>query len=257
MQAVSGVRHAGDVLNLFTAATPEWGAAAAGRALGLSRSHAHRLLVTLSQIGLLDRVERTGRFRLGWEWFSRMTSVLESDRLFTKGAPVLRRFATTHDVRPVLSVWANGTIFGIQVTPEPSISYLHLRHCMAAGIVLMAGLSGDDLAKAAAEGAGVKGFPTAAGLGRCLNHVQSGGLLVRSESSSTDVRWLAAPVMDVDDRVAAAVALYVPEGMHTRFRNLSTDLGRAATAVTSALHPGLGKYRQFNETRTVVDILDL
>jgi hypothetical protein len=54
VQLISGVLHAGDVLSLFTPGEPEWGAADVGRAVGLSRSHTHRLLSTLTQIGLLD-----------------------------------------------------------------------------------------------------------------------------------------------------------------------------------------------------------
>src|SRR3712207_8199484 len=59
------VTRAGLVLDLFSVERPEWGATAVARELDIAKSQAHELLVSLSDIGLLERV-RAGRYRLGW-----------------------------------------------------------------------------------------------------------------------------------------------------------------------------------------------
>lgn len=58
------IRKVGEVLRLFTAATPEHGLSDLARATGHSVSGTHDLVDGLARIGLLRRVER-GRYRLG------------------------------------------------------------------------------------------------------------------------------------------------------------------------------------------------
>ena len=108
MQLVNGVHQAGQVLDLFTAYAPEWGAADVGRALGLSRSHAHRLLSTLTEIGLLERSGPGGRFRLSWACFGYGSVLRDSDPLVVAGVPILRDLKAMRGVDPMLAIWRRG-----------------------------------------------------------------------------------------------------------------------------------------------------
>jgi len=68
------------VLDLFTAEEPEWGATAAAERLGVAKSLAHDVLVSLTAIGLLQRV-RHGRYRLGWRTLSLATVLLRTSEM--------------------------------------------------------------------------------------------------------------------------------------------------------------------------------
>jgi Fibronectin type III-like domain/IclR helix-turn-helix domain len=67
---LTGVAHAGQVLDLFSTDAPEWGPADVSRVLVISKSHAHYLLSTLASVGLLER-QGSRRYRLGLRCLAR------------------------------------------------------------------------------------------------------------------------------------------------------------------------------------------
>ena len=85
---ILAIEHAGAVLALFSAERPEWGASSAGRALGLSKSGSHHLLVSLASIGLLRRAAN-GRFRLGWRALELARTIGATDELVATAIPVM------------------------------------------------------------------------------------------------------------------------------------------------------------------------
>jgi DNA-binding IclR family transcriptional regulator len=101
---VSGVGHAGEILDLFTPQAPEWGATNAARELGISKSHAHRLLASLAQLGLLEREPSTRRYRLGWRWLVFASVVLETNALISSAVPIMRSLTEQLDLEAALAV---------------------------------------------------------------------------------------------------------------------------------------------------------
>lgn len=83
------VCRAGDLLDLFDAENPEWGATAVSRRLDITKSQAHEMLVSLESIGLLRRAAR-GRFRLGWKTVTLSKRLLRSEFTGSEGAIVRR-----------------------------------------------------------------------------------------------------------------------------------------------------------------------
>src|SRR3954447_23586834 len=86
---IQAIEHAGAVLALFTAQRPEWGASTVARSLGVSKSAAHNMLVSLTGIGLLRRVPR-GHYRLGWRAVEMADTIAATDELVAAAMPVLR-----------------------------------------------------------------------------------------------------------------------------------------------------------------------
>jgi DNA-binding IclR family transcriptional regulator len=72
------VTRAGEVLDLFDVAAPEWGASAVARRLDIGKSQAHAILLSLANIGLLRRSGR-GRYRLGWRTLTMGHELLQSE----------------------------------------------------------------------------------------------------------------------------------------------------------------------------------
>lgn len=72
------VERTGAVLDLFTSDQPEWGPTAVARELGIAKSQAHELLLSLGGIGFLRRNGK-GRYRLGWRALSLREDLLRSE----------------------------------------------------------------------------------------------------------------------------------------------------------------------------------
>lgn len=135
---VSGVQHAGEILDLFTPHAPEWGAAGAGRELGISRTHAHRLLGSLANLGLLDR-QPNRRYRLGVRSLALASVLLETSPLMANALPLMRSLNDQLDLDAALAVWDRGGVLWLQPGAHPLLVLRHPRDCVAAGTILLAG----------------------------------------------------------------------------------------------------------------------
>jgi DNA-binding IclR family transcriptional regulator len=210
---LSGVHHAGQILNLFTTGESEWGAADVGRSLGISRSHAHRLLSTLAQVGLLNRVEPSGRFRLSWTWFQYADVIRASDPLISSGVPIMKRLREGYGLESLLAIWRDGAV--VSFSPEAADAHREFADCPALRLVLMAGLPDDELAEHIASTRTVGRLPLRGEVDHAIRQVRAGGLLVREELNA-EGRWLVAPIMDRENIVAAlrvyAGGTHCPDG---------------------------------------------
>jgi DNA-binding IclR family transcriptional regulator len=93
---LSSVSRVGRVLDLFTPGSPEWGASGVAHELGIAKSSAHALLVTLDDIGLVRRLT-DGRYRLGWRIAELNRALRASTELGTEQRARLQRVADDLD----------------------------------------------------------------------------------------------------------------------------------------------------------------
>ncbi len=99
-RSLGTVTRAGRALDLFTPQQPVWGATSLARELGVAKSQAHQMLISLSEIGLLRR-ESGGRYRLGWRTLALGRDMLHSQ--FPDGAlQPLRQLALRYQEPVVL-----------------------------------------------------------------------------------------------------------------------------------------------------------
>ena len=206
---VSGVGHAGDILNLFATNTPEWGATDVGRVLGISKSHAHRLLSSLNALGLLERQPRNRRYRLGWRWLSVAAVLIETNPLVTNAVPVIRELQEQLDVTGRLSVWDRDGVISLQPGRDPILTRDTFGDCVPVSTVLLAGRSRtairgstDILTSALTRSSG--------DLDERLTHVRTGGLIGDPDHGQCRSYCLAAPVIDTDGGVIAALSVHLP-----------------------------------------------
>jgi DNA-binding IclR family transcriptional regulator len=237
MEVVSGVRHAADVLGLFTRAQPEWGAAHVARALQISRSHAHRLLSTLAEVGLLDKVQPAGRFRLSWTWFAFADVLLASDPLVCAAVPILRKLEETHYVECVLGVWAQGSILSLRPSTVPMISPLDFAEGFLPALVVIAELTDEELDRMLLSRGTVAGaLPRGPRLANCIHKVRTLGLLTKTDAEAPDSYWeAAAAVVDDQGRVVAAVAARTAVTRSLEPRRAAAAAKRAADLLSASL----------------------
>ena len=102
------VGRAGQVLDLFSTDNPEWGATAVAHELEVAKSQAHELLVSLADIGLLER-HGPGRYRLGWRVVALNTLVVDSSHLGAEPTRVLAALAAQTGEAAHLATWGPGS----------------------------------------------------------------------------------------------------------------------------------------------------
>ena len=102
------------VLKCFSEMEPEIGISNLAKRLGLAKSTAHRLAVTLLSEGLLEQNQENGRYRLGIS-------------LFIMGALVRRRLDVSNMAQPFLNVLRErtGETIHLAVMNETNIIYLY------------------------------------------------------------------------------------------------------------------------------------
>jgi len=236
---ISGVRHAGQILDLFTSSEPEWGAAEVGRSVGISRSHAHRLLATLAEIGLLDRIEKGGRFRLSWMWFEYARVIRASDPLVASGVPIMRKLRTSHGLDSLLAVWRRGAVLSFSDEAASGGMGRERSVCPAMRLVLMAGLPDDERKSHLASASMTAWFSGPEEMEEAIRRVQAGSVLVGPDADAPDGRWLVAPVID-GQSIVAALGVYA-RGEHCSDGHNAVAVVKMATAsLTSSLHLSRG-----------------
>jgi DNA-binding IclR family transcriptional regulator len=224
---VSGVRHAGEILELFTREAPEWGAARAARELGISKSHAHRLLCSLGALGLLERQPGSGRYRVGLRSLALSSVLVETDPLLVAALPILRALEHRPGLEAALAVSDREGVLWLQPSADRLLARRDLADCLAAGTVLLAGRTEAEITARAALAA-----PAHDLRGR-VEHVLAGGLIGDFRGEACD---LAAPIIDTPGSVLAALSVRAPRiRWQVHKREFTCALRAAALRLTSSV----------------------
>jgi IclR family transcriptional regulator, KDG regulon repressor len=138
------VTRAGSLLDLFTSGDPEWGATAVAAQLGIAKSQAHELLVSMVAIGLLRRSGR-GRYRLGWRTVALARDALHGEfpdtvlqllvRLATRFSEPVQLVALDREHLAVIARRQGTRGTDAQI---PAYSNESVLHCSAVGKCLLA-----------------------------------------------------------------------------------------------------------------------
>lgn len=235
------VGRAGQVLDLFSAEAPEWGATAVAHELDVSKSQAHELLVSLADIGLLQR-HGPGRYRLGWRIVALNSLVVDTSVAGPDAVRVLRALAAETGEAVELAAWGAGAAICVAsfagrdpFGPPAGAPGARLPgHCTALGKVLLAAQPRDAVDEALER----DGLPrltertiaTPALLLAELDAVRRRGFACEEQERDLAVCAVAAPVRALDGRVVAAIGLAMPA---TRWSRTARDSMRSVAAAAA------------------------
>jgi DNA-binding IclR family transcriptional regulator len=234
---------------LFSAERPEWGATAAARELGIAKSQAHELLVSLTGIGLLQRVG-AGRYRVGWRIAS-LNQLLAANvhAVTARAVPVMRELGERYGETLHVAVWdgEHAVCIAVQdgrlaarVTP-PAVGAAMPAHATGPGKVLLAGRPPGEL-EALLPRLGLaritrRTIVDLPRLHRELAGVRSRGWAYEEGESRPDACTVAAPIVRRGDGVVAAVGLSAPPSRWLRHRGeyVRAVVGAAAQASSGSV----------------------
>ncbi|MFQ5417310.1 MAG: IclR family transcriptional regulator [Myxococcota bacterium] len=235
MEATGTVDKAVDVLFHLHAQGAPQGVTAVGRALGLPKSSAHRLLAALGRRGLVERDDR-GRYRPGIGLVALGLGALESDPVVAAARPVLE--AAARDMgetcflvgaraeRLVVLAKAEGKGF-LRASPQVGASVPV--HATAVGKIFLAFGAGDVSADPHFERFSLRTVPDAVALDAEVARARHRGFAENRDEWIPGLSVLAAPVR-AGERLLAAVAAAAPS---SRYEVLGVDVIRRRTLAAS------------------------
>ncbi|MGZ8595599.1 MAG: IclR family transcriptional regulator [Actinomycetota bacterium] len=238
MRATDSAERVVHVLDLLGAAPEGLGVSEVARELSVHRSTASRLLGTLAASRIVERDERSARYRLGARIVGLAASAVSRLPVVSQARPELEHLSLTSSETANLSI-LDGThvVYVDQVTPAQTVvmaSWVGRRspaHASSSGKVMLA--FGDpalrDLVlRGTLEAVTSKTVTDPAKLRAILEQTRRRGYAVSTGELEDGLVTLAAPVV-VDGRAVAAVSLSGPS-----FRIPARDVSRLARLLVDA-----------------------
>jgi IclR family pca regulon transcriptional regulator len=212
------------ILLTFSETKPLLGVSEVARAVGLSRSSAHRYVATLTKLGYLEQDAATRRYRLGLRVVDLGFSAINSMELRQIAAPTLQELSdsTGHTVN--MAVLDGVEVLYVERCRSSSQGQrdidlnLHVgsrmpAYCTSMGKALLAWLPPDDLEARVARIDLVRRGPNTLtsreDLLEELAHVRRDGLAVNNEELSYGLRSIGVPIRARSGEVVAAINLAV------------------------------------------------
>lgn len=244
------------ILSAFRSGRPLLGVSELARAVGLSRSTAHRYIATLADLGYLEQDAATRKYRLGARVLDLGFSAINSMGLRELAAPHLQALCdeTGHTVNMAVLDGADIVYIERCRATQPGRRDIDLNlytgsrlpaYCTSMGKVLLASLEPakqrDALAQVRFVQRGPNTLTARADLLAELARARETGLAVNNEELAYGLRSIAAPVHGPSGEVVAAINLAVHRSvlsLDALVETLGPTLKRTAAEISSRIGAG-------------------
>lgn len=208
------------ILKLFSPDSPAWGVMDVARTIGIHKSTASRLMGTLEQEGFLESDPQTGKYRLGLQVVMLASSAARGGDLRSLVKPAMEELSRATQETINLTVIQGTECVNLEQIPSPhrikNIGWIGRRtplHCTSTGKAMLAFLSPSERARllpARLERYTSRTITRRARLLRELEEIRRRGYAVAQEELEEGLTAVAAPVLDQEGKVVAALAVTGP-----------------------------------------------
>lgn len=218
---IQAIERACSILGAFSADRPELGVTEIAETLGLHKSTVHRFLVNLERGGLVERLPRNGRYRLGLRLFELGSLVVQQMNLWDEALPFLEALVRDSGETGHLAVLDGGE--AIYVERVETRRALRIPSAMGRGYPVHATSLGKVLLaqqpeKRVNEIIAQRGLPAftkrtitdPALLAAELDIVRRQGYAIDDEEYDEGLRCIGSPIMDHTGTVVAALGIGGP-----------------------------------------------
>jgi DNA-binding IclR family transcriptional regulator len=204
------------VLDLFAEEPYEFTLAEIATRLGVPKSSAHRLLVTLVEAGYVHQnASRSYRIASKALWVG--TAYLRHSPIYRIGFGMLENLAKRSETMSHMAVWDNDSVLYLHTMGPPRSLNLFADcgqrrpiHATALGKAMLAYKSGEDLERIFLRGCQrftEKTITDIDAMRKELNSIRSTGYSLDDEEGIRGLRCLAAPIWDSRNEVIAAISI--------------------------------------------------
>lgn len=246
---IQAVERVGAILDAFSPENPEMGVTEVAERTGLHKSTAHRFLVNLEAVGLLERDARSQRYRLGLRMFEMGGIVLEQMSLWDEALPFLEGLVRDSGETGHLAVLERGEAIYIEKVEArralriPSaMGRGYPAHATSLGKVLLSDLPIAEVREIlGTHGMASYTRTTTTDVELLLEElvvVSARGFAIDDEEYDEGLRCIGAPIRDHTGRVVAAIGIGGPVTRVTAAR--VDDLARLVIDAADGLSRRLG-----------------
>lgn len=217
-------------------------------ALGLHKSTALRLLLTLERCGYVEQDEVTRGFRLRWKLFELGSALLMRGDLVREARPVLERLAQTTGEVVHLSVLDDGEVVYVDKVDTPATIRMYSRvgrkspvHCTGVGKAILAFLSPAEVDRIVAT-KGLRKYTERTltrreDLEADLARIRETGVAFDDEEHEVGIRCVAAPIRNHLGQAVASLSVAGPAFRMTeeRQRALADPVSRLSRTISERL----------------------
>ena len=244
---LSSVTTAIHLLKTFTTEDQELGISELARRLKVAKSTVHRLANALLDEGFLQQSRETGLYRLGVGLFTLGSIVRARLDVTIEARPILKelREATQENVRLAVLEHASAVLLHDFEGPQTlrlrsGTGQLRPIHCSAEGLVLLSGLREPELTEllvAQREQRTPNTVVDEDDLRLVVRRIKRQGFAVEDETCDEGTRCVAAPVLNSECRVVAAIGVAGPRGRlnQAQLKTLSKLVVTAADQISERL----------------------
>lgn len=217
-KSLSSLQNALRLLKLFSIDKPEFGVYEMAEALGIANSTAHRLLSTLAEQDFVTKDHYTNMYRLSVSILAMQPVITSQIELFHQAAPVLQSLTDKTNETSLLSILHENSAYCLNkadcqlptFTYTTHIGKAHPLYQSAAGHVLLAYQTDDQIQEYIDRYLAVKDHSIQAALLQSLHHVKQHGFTVTVNQLYPGITSIAAPVKNKANQVIAAIEIVGP-----------------------------------------------
>lgn len=242
---VRAVERAIHILLCFDDEHPERGVSEIAQLTGLHKATAHRIIVTLYNGGLLERLADGEKYRLGTRVAKLGLSVLRRLDFRQEALPHMQRLVERFQETCDLGVYDNGQVLCVAMVPGSHLLTVSVRvghhlpiHCTASGKVLLAFLPPEivePLMHNAFEAHTERTITEPSRLREELQITRQRGYALDDGEFENGIRAISAPIRDLDGHVVATISIPGPAERLTleRIPEIAEALVETAHAVSA------------------------
>jgi DNA-binding IclR family transcriptional regulator len=218
---IQAIERACSILGAFSADRPELGVTELAGLLDLHKSTVHRFLVNLEQAGLVERLPRSGRYRLGLRLFELGSLVIQQMNVWDEALPFLEALVRDSGETGHMAVLDGGEAIYIEKVETrralriPSaMGRGYPAHSTSLGKALLAHLPRAEVEAIVAQ-RGLTRYTRntitdEATLVEELARIRREGSAVDNEEYDEGLRCVGSPIMDHTGQVIAAIGIGGP-----------------------------------------------
>jgi IclR family transcriptional regulator, acetate operon repressor len=243
---VQSLERALDILEVLSRSEREMGVTEIGPAVGLAHGTTHRLLSTLTQRGYASQVSETRKYTLGLR--AMMLASSSKVWLGSLARPFLEELMKVSQESSNLAMFDSNHVVYVEQVPAPRMVRMFTvpgnrvpPHSCGTGKILLA-YQPEEVVDSVILQKGLPRFTPytltdVVELKRQLEKIRKEGYAVDSEEMEEGVRCLAAPVLDPDGKIVAAMSVSGPTGRldQVRLEELIPHIKRIAAGFSHSL----------------------
>lgn len=258
-ESVQVIDRVFDILEYLSLVQGERGPTEIAKAVGLSKSTVHRLLMTLLARGYVDKNDNTSTYRLGIKLVEVVSNHINNLELQTEARPILHELHDKLGLIVHLGILDRHEVVYVEkLDIAPNLrryAQIGLRvpaQCSSLGKCLLASLSGEELAVALTdcrfESYTDNSITNLQQLRAQLHEVRIQGWAMDNEEYMIGHRCIGAPVFDYRGEIIAAVSASGPKTLlaDDRIGDVVREVKRAASMISRQLC--FFNFRELNDT---------